>query len=304
MNADIAEPLPVEPGASAEDEPSGWRPNFGDLWPYIVALALFAVVARTTLGAWWYAYTRPESFYNHALLIPALSLLMLWRKRECLRGLKPSPSFGALVILALVCLLQIDAAQREIQIVMSWSLIFMIWSAVWFVGGAEFIRVAKYPLLFLALMVPLPGPWLNDSTHGLQQLSTGGASWLLAHTGFDNVRSGYEIKLSDYTLFVDVPCSGFKTLLALLTFDVFFAYMLNGSVLKRSAIFAVSIPLAVAVNVVRIVLIALVGQCVSDDAARSFHDYSGLITLVIGFAFLFGLARLFGCRKFAGLDIF
>ena len=152
--------------------------------------------------------------------------------------------------------------------------------------------------------MPLPGPVLNDATLRLQMISTGFAAKLLNWTTFTNVRQGNLIEMSDFTLFVDVPCSGFKTLLALFTFNAFLAAMLDGPVSRRLLLFALCAPLALVVNAVRIALIGIVGECMGADAARVFHDYSGLITLALGFGVLFAIAKVLGCRKFAGLAIF
>jgi exosortase/archaeosortase family protein len=89
-----------------------------------------------------------------------------------------------------------------------------------------------------------------------------------------------------------------------LTFNAFFAYLLDASKIKRTMLFLIAVPLAVGVNVLRIGLIGIVGECVSDHAAKVFHDYSGIITLCLGIAVLFLLARIFGCRKFAGQAIY
>jgi exosortase/archaeosortase family protein len=58
------------------------------------------------------------------------------------------------------------------------------------------------------------------------------------------------------------------------------------------------------INGLRIALIGMVGECISSEAAHVFHDYSGIITLVLGFAVLFSIAKALGCRKFAGWDMF
>lgn len=298
-----AQPAGGVSGAIARDhaERGGrWR----DAFPFGVALLAFLLLIRQTLATWWYAYTRPDSYYSYAMLVPLMIGFMLWTHRKRWQSLPIRRCYPALIVLAIASFFQVYASQRQMQAIASLTLLLMAWSSTWFVAGPAFVRSETAPLLFLLLMAPLPGPLLNDSTHGLQQLSTAGASWLLGHIGFDNVRSGYEIEMQNYTLFVDVPCSGFRTLLALIAFDSFFAYLLDGPVRKRLALLIAALPLAVAINVLRISLIGMVGESISDQAARLFHDYSGLLTAALGFAFLFGLARLFGCRKFAGLAIF
>jgi len=278
--------------------------SWQDAAPYCVALLFGIALVRHTLTSWWWAYTQHESYYSHAILIPFMIGFMLWSHRERILRLPMKPVFPALGVLAATSFLQVYAARLDMEAIKSLSLLLMIWSAVWFVFGTAFVRSEFVPLLFLFYMAPLPGPLLNDATHGIQQWSTTGASRLLGHIGFDNMLAGYEIQMENYTLFVDVPCSGFKTLLALVTFNTFFAYMLDGSAAKRIALFLAAMPLALVINILRISLIAIVGESISDQAAHVFHDYSGLITLLLGFAFIFGLARLFGCRKFAGLAIF
>ena len=89
-----------------------------------------------------------------------------------------------------------------------------------------------------------------------------------------------------------------------MTFSAAFAFLVSGSRAKRLLLFAFSLPLALAVNSVRIALIGVVGECVGTPAAHVFHDYSGLITLTLGFAALFALAKGLGCRTFAGWAIF
>ncbi len=110
--------------------------------------------------------------------------------------------------------------------------------------------------------------------------------------------------MGNFDLFVDVPCSGFKLLLALLTFNAAFGDLVDGAPRKRLGLFLFAAPLALAVNVVRVALIGVVGDCVGPAAAHVFHDWSGVITLILGFTALFSLAKVLGCRTFAGWAIF
>jgi len=62
-------------------------------------------------------------------------------------------------------------------------------------------------------------------------------------------------------------------------------------------------PLAILINAVRIVLIGLVGELFSAEWALRFHDYSGFIVLIIGFAILFNMAHWLRCEKFMGIPL-
>lgn len=278
--------------------------TWGTLLPFAVAVALLAILVRPILGWWWWEWTMPESYYAHAPIIPFLVGLMLWYRRDALKAVPKTPCPAALLVLVPALALLVLAVKTELEAVESASFLLTLWSAVWLALGTRFMRTAAFPLAFLALMAPLPGPVLNDGTLRLQMMSTAFANKLLHLLTFSTVLHGNVIQMDNFDLFVDVPCSGFKLLLSLLTFDAAFAYLVDGAPRKRLLLFLFAAPLALVVNAVRVTLIGVVGDCISPAAAHVFHDWSGMITLVLGFVALFSLAKVLGCRKFAGWAIF
>ena len=297
---DNAKPEKMPPGLLVSLRRLDWP----TLLPFALAAALLAFLSWPVLEFWSYEYTKPESYYQHAPLIPVIVGLMLWHRRETLRTIRIAPDLRALALLLPALALLIFAIKIQAEALESTGLLLTVWGGVWLTLGTRFIRVSIVPLLFLWLMAPLPGPVLNDSTLHVQMLSTVLADKILHLLTFSTTLTGNVIQMDSYSLFVDVPCSGFKLLLALLTFSAAFAYLVDGAPAKRWALFAFSLPLSLLVNGVRIALIGVVGECVGVNAAHVFHDWSGLITLVLGFTALFGLAKGLGCRTFAGWAIF
>ena len=272
--------------------------------PFALAAALLTALAWPTLRFWAYEYTKPESYYGHAPLIPFIVGLMLWHKRAVLAEVVKKPAIFALgVLIPALCLL-VFALKIQAEALESTGLLLTVTAGVWLVLGTAFLRAAWFPVAFVWLLAPLPGPVLNDATQRVQMLSTVFANKLLHLMGFGTTLTGNIIQMDSYALFVDVPCSGFKLLLALLTFSAAFAFLVDGSVVKRLGLFAFSLPLSLLVNSLRIALIGVVGECVGTQAAHIFHDWSGMITLVLGFVALFSLAKGLGCRTFAGWAIF
>ena len=272
--------------------------------PAAAAILLLGILAWPVLRFWAYEYAKPESYYGHAPLIPLIVALMLWHRRTALAAVpkKPSPAAAALVVAGLALL--VFALKIQAEALESTGLLLSVTAGVWMVLGTAFVRAASFPLGFLWLMAPLPGPVLNEATQRVQMLSTELADKLLHGMGFGTTLTGNVIQMEDYSLFVDVPCSGFKLLLALLTFSAAFAFLVDGTTAKRLALFGFSLPLSLLVNSVRIALIGVVGECVGAPAAHVFHDWSGLLTLTLGFTALFSLAKGLGCRTFAGWPIF
>ena len=190
------------------------------------------------------------------------------------------------------------------EAVESAALLLCIMGAVWLLLGTRWVWAASFPLGFLWLMAPLPGPVLNDATLKLQMTSTIMANHLLNLLQFHTALQGNVIHMDEFSLFVDVPCSGFKLLLSLLTVSAALAYLLDGPPARRVVLFLLSLPLSLIVNGVRIALIGVVGECLGDSSAHVFHDWSGMLTLALGVATLFGVAKGFGCRTFAGWPLF
>lgn len=274
-----------------------------------LALLVFGVVcffalARATLSHWWGEYTQPESYYAHAPIIPFLVALMFWHRRAALQAVPKAPNWGALGALLPLAGLLVIATKEQMPAVETVGLLGTVWSSVWLVLGTRFVKAAVVPLGFLVCMAPLPGPLLNDATFSLQQLSTHGAVTALRWLQFHPSLSGNVITLDNYTVFIDVPCSGFKLLLSLLTSSAALAFLLDGPARRRLALFLISLPLSLGINIVRLTLLCVVGECISTPAASVFHDWDGLLTLLSGVVLLFVIARRMGCRTFAGWPLF
>lgn len=272
--------------------------------PYALAVGLLLALASPMLRSWSVEYFKSQSYYAHAPIIPVIIGLMFWHRREAVRACPKTPFLPALLVLVPALALFVFASKSYALALMSLAFLLILWSGVWLALGTRFVRAFWVPLAFVVLMVPLPGPLLNDATLKLQMISTVFADKLLHLMFFHTTLEGNVIQMDNFPLFVDVPCSGFKLLLSLLTFDAAFAYLVDGSRNKRILLFLLSVPLALVINAVRIALIGVVGECVGDAIAHVFHDWSGIITLVLGFTVLFSVAKVFGCRTFAGWAIF
>lgn len=289
---------------SGASESGRTQVDWPTLLPYIGTLVLLGFLLWPMLVSWEREYLKPESYYAHGPIIPFIIALMFWSRRDALKAVPKTPFPAAAIIFLPALALYVFASKSFALSLMSTAFLLIVWSGTWLALGTRFVKAFWAPLVFLALMVPLPGPVLNDATLKLQMFSTLFANKLLHWMTFSTTLQGNVIRMDNFDLFVDVPCSGFKTLVAMLTFSAAFAYLVDGSRNKRFVLFLISIPLALVINSVRIALIGVVGDCISASAAHVFHDWSGIFCLVLGFAALFSIAKAFGCRTFAGWAIF
>jgi len=269
-----------------------------------ISAVLLGIAAWPVLSQWLYAYMQPNSFYVYGPAIPFLVGLMLWHRREALRVVPVAPAYGAALLLLPSLGLMLLGVKHELLAVGSLGLLLAFWSSLWLILGGQWMHAAAFPLLFLAWMDPLPGPLLHEATFGSQQLSTEMTDRLLHFLTFPTNLHGNVITLDSFSLFVEEPCSGFMLLLTLLVISSAFAWLADGPPARRLALFALSLPLAIADNVMRLTVLAIVGDSFGARAEHVIHEPSGLMVVGLGIMVLFLIARRMGCRTFAGLPLF
>jgi exosortase/archaeosortase family protein len=181
---------------------------------------------------------------------------------------------------------------------------------VYFAFGKGVGRLCLGPLLFLAFMMPVLGMLIDNTTNPLQLISTKVASKMLNIVGYQTEISPAfptTIHLNHYTLNVGGPCSGFKIILSLTAFTTFFIMISKlGLVKNLLLLFVINPALALFINVLRIMLIGVVGEAAINnpdagwveylhrygpDAGMVFHDWSGYITLIVCFVILHYIVR-------------
>jgi exosortase len=132
-------------------------------------------------------------------------------------------------------------------------------------------------------MIPLPYVLYYRLTFPLQLESSRLAAGLLTAMGMPLVREGNVIHLEGYSLEVVSACSGLRSIMTLGTLALFWCDFVRLSARLRLVFLLLSIPIAVAANVARLVLTATIAAIQGPAAAESFlHELSGLVVFVAG----------------------
>lgn len=248
-----------------------------------------------------------EGYYSHGLLVPFMSIAVLYMRREALAKAEKGSSVVGSIILLLGALLFLSGRLIDNLSIQAGAFILILVGATYYVFGAKVGRLSLGPILFLIFMMPALGWIIDATTNPLQIVSTKIATKMLNIVGYQTYVSPINPTFVDMNLYsfqVGGPCSGFKLSLALTAFTIFFIMISNLGWAKNLFLFALSIPLALLLNGLRIMFIGVVGElgAASPDAAlvrwiRSldasqtdvgmiFHDYSGYAILFICFILL------------------
>ena len=253
---------------------------------------MFWTLIKTTGQTWM-----SNDYYSHGWIVPFLIAWQLkirvkeWAEIPITRG------YAALAVFIPILFLQYIGYVGEFWVIQCLMFIATILTSLWFLFGFKRAWFVAMPIAFMLFALPVWGAFIDGYTNSLQILSTTVAEKLLALFGFNPMRlSPTDIQLNSYALTVAVPCSGLKLMVAVACFTTHFVLIARKEFSFNLLMFMLIVPLCLFINGLRIALIGVVGEMRGSEAAHTFHDYSGYITLLICFFILFKFARLFGWK--------
>jgi exosortase A len=242
-------------------------------WTYI--LAYFPVI-KSLVMAW-----SSSDDYSHGFVIIPLVVWLLWQNREFLAGTHSMASWWGALIVALSLVLYLFAILAGIHTLASLSLITSLAGIVISLFGYTLLRRTVFPFSLLLFMIPVPAQFLSAATVPLQLFVSATAAVAATMMGIPIFREGNIIHLPEQTLQVVQACSGLRSLTALLLLGAVFAYLTLRSNPLRWLLFLCAVPVAVAVNIFRVLLIITAFYYYSFDMTHgSFHTIFGLVVFL------------------------
>jgi exosortase len=263
-------------------------------WHVRLTLAAFSLLSllwgfkAMLLGHAPAMFRAPEEDLSYGWFVPVFSLYVLWTEREKLLKSIGSPSiWGFVFSLPFLALgfIGVRGIQIRFEIIAFAGLLITL---PWAFFGRETAKRMIFPAGFLLFCIPMAS-FLDIVTVHLRLLSTSVAYGALKGFGADIMRSGTAIVAADGSFSIDIadPCSGLRSLFALMAITAAYAYLNQPTWLRRGLLFALSVPLAIAGNVARILTICLVAAYADAAFATGFyHDYSGYVVFAVALSLM------------------
>jgi exosortase len=247
-----------------------------------LAIAIYTPILRGLVDNWI-----ENEDYSHGFLIVPLALYFIWERRDKLANLPIEPSWWGLPLLFLSSVTLFIGRLGVEYMNMRVSFVLLLSGLALMLLGRRIYRVLAFPLLFLFLMVPLPQSIVNTIAFPLQLIAAGLAVEGLHWVGVPALVEGNIIHLANGPLFVAEACSGLRSLMALVTLGVVFAYFFRRNLVERIIIVASTIPIAILVNSFRVGLTGVLAYYFGQEAAGGVvHETQGLFTFGIAFLLL------------------
>ena len=277
-----------------------WHVCFGEMWMRWFPGWRFENAPLTT------RLTAGDSYYTHGPIVPiacaVIAVLIYFRVGIPTEQTKSSRRWGSFLFGGSL-LLQFVAARGEVNFASGIALIGILGSLVLLWGGWPLVRAYWLPIVFLLFMVPFPMDLIHKLNYQLKELASDSAAFIttkvfgvFAHVEGSTVwLEADKVTGEDKKLVVENVCSGLRSLISLVCFGSLFALICRVKGYWRWFMLAMTVPLAIACNIVRITSMNLVAHHFSVEAAGEeswFHTFSGIMVFALALAAMFGLERL------------
>ncbi|QDV27310.1 exosortase/archaeosortase family protein [Aureliella helgolandensis] len=279
---------PSQPAAVASSTNKSW-------WLVLIVVAFCGWMYADIFG--WLARTwQTNPDYSHGWLVVLFSLYLLWAGRKKLASLSDSGSplisdglWWGVALLVAGLLLRLVGIYMRVLTFEALSLIPFLLGALGILLGRRAMLWALPALLFLVFTVPLPGFLAGRMSGGLQAVATSISTFFLQTAGVPAIADGNIISLSNGEIGVAEACSGLRMLYAFFALTVGACLVIDRSLIEKLAIGMAAVPIAIAVNCIRIVATGLAYEHFgAETAEKIFHDVAGWVMMPMGFAILLG----------------
>ncbi len=216
--------------------------------------------------------------FSHGFLIPFVALYMVWYKQNEIALVNRRPSKTGIFIILLGMLVHIAGNVGAELFLIRFSMIITLSGIIIFYCGIDMLKAVFVPVAYLMLMIPIPAILWNQIAFPLQMFSAKISSQTISLLSIPVFREGNILHLANTSLEVVDACSGLRSLTSLIALTGAFAFLAPLSMVKKWILFFSAIPIAVAVNVIRLTITGAMAAWIGPETAHGFlHDMSGFI---------------------------
>jgi exosortase len=227
--------------------------------------------------------------YSHGFLVPVFALVVLWSRREFRPNQLEAPCWWGLGLLGVAVLLRFTAAYFYMEPLDGLSLLPLVAGLCLVIAGWPALRWAWPAIAFLGFMLPLPYQVEMALAQPLRSLATQASTYLLQIFGYPALAEGNVIIIDDVHLGVIDACSGLGMLFTFFALSTAAALIISRPHLDKWLVIASAIPIALAVNILRITLTGMAHLTWGPEVGHALmHDFAGwlMMPMALGLVWL------------------
>jgi hypothetical protein len=188
---------------------------------------------------------------------------------------------GSLLLAFVIPLAEGNPDWRPLGLAASIASVVVTLSVLFELGGRSWMKHFFFPITFILIAVPWPRNFEQSVMSGLMSWYTSTTMEILHWSGYEAIRQGNLILLPVGVLGIEEACSGIRSLQSGLMVALFFGEVFRLHPIRRVMLLMVALFAALAGNILRSALLAVVASRRGIDSLSVWHDPAGLIVLVI-----------------------
>jgi len=239
--------------------------------------------------------------YTHVILIPLVSALLIYLERKRIfPDVRYSFGIGTILLGVGISLFYLGRSrflplgQTSNLALVTLALVFVWMSGFIYCYGTRALRTAAFPVLFLLLMIPIPGFLLDKIVLALQQGSAETLGAIYGIAGVPFLRNGFVFSLPGVSIEIARQCSGIRSSIALFITGLLAGHFFLRSAWKKTLLCLFILPVVVLKNALRIATISLLSVYVNRGylTGNLHHKYGGILFSIVSIAIMIPLLWL------------
>lgn len=223
-----------------------------------------------------------ETDLSFGWLIPLVSAFVIWSRRKALLEVPVAPDARGYALVILALFFYWAGLQGQQTRLVLFSLLLLLWGIPFTLWGSKVAEQLIFPVTYLSFCVPFS--FLYSFTFPLRLFGAKVSAVMLNGLGVACIRVGTAIHSAapdGFHFDVADPCSGLRSILAMTALTAVYAHFTQKGPVRQWLLFLAAFPLAIAANIIRIVMIGVASVAFGQKWATGFyHDYSSYVFFV------------------------
>ena len=245
-----------------------------------------------------------DATWQHGALVPFIVGFLIWRQRHVLAQFPESSSRWGFALIVLALFFYFAGFRANNFYCGYLGVMTLIAGASLWLEGAQRSRVRLFAWLMLGFMWPLP--FLEENIgYQMRLLMVKSTGFVLNTIGVDSLVYGTALQSMPniefgrkagelFSVGIAAPCSGMRSLFALLVVGALFSYFRQRVLWRRFALFSTILPISIVANMVRILVLIFAAmifgqQWAIGDAEKEasfFHEFTGIVVFLVALLLL------------------
>lgn len=247
----------------------------------------------SSIFGWVAIQWKNENFKNNWIML-LFSGYVIYRNRKALAEAEIKPSPLGLLVIATSLAAHILGYRTQLPRLSLGATVGVFWGIPYAIWGWQAAKLLIFPAAYAFLC--FCGSLLMEVTMPLRLMASGLAVTFLHGAGIEAVRRGtvvFSAAGGGFQFDVADACSGLRSLIVMTALAAPYAYLTMKGFWRQSILFAMSIPLAMLANALRIFSLGLVAEWIGMELAMIlYHDLSGFLVFFLSLLLLIGTGSI------------